>query len=123
MADKRIDQLNASPGLDLGSLFENERDPAGTKAHEKLTAAQLMSSISLFFGIFIPFETTALLKANTNYIDGHLYLKLGDLVRGDGGSAAYFYDATDVQPDNGFSVVVPNAIVRPAPGSYLQINL
>lgn len=47
---------------------------------------------------------------------------LGNLVVGDGQGAHYYFDADDVQADNGMSIIVPNDIIRPDPGSWLQFS-
>jgi len=39
---------------------------------------------------------------------------------GAGNSGFYLYDASDIQADDGISVVVPNSVIRPAPGSWLK---
>lgn len=46
----------------------------------------------------------------------------GNLVRGDGQGAHYYFDADDTAADNGMSVIVPDDIVRPDPGSWLQFS-
>lgn len=46
----------------------------------------------------------------------------GNLVVGDGQGAHYYFDATDAQADNGMSVIIPNDITRPDPGSWLQFS-
>ena len=35
-------------------------------------------------------------------------------------SGFYLYDSSDIQADDGISVVVPNSVIRPAPGSWLK---
>lgn len=40
----------------------------------------------------------------------------------DGQGAHYSFDADDTQADNGMSVIIPNDIVRPDPGSWIQFS-
>jgi hypothetical protein len=122
MADKRIDQLNASPGFSLDDLFEKERDPSGLKYHEKATLQDLMEWLKPQLNYSV-YENLAALKANTLFIDARVYCILGLYVRGDGQARIYYFDILSMSVPDDASVVKPDAIDLVNPGRYLQFSV
>lgn len=120
MANKRIDELPVSPGFALTDLLEKERDPAGTKAHEKTTILGLVTYLNEILGIGV-FATIADLRATSAFSSSKVYIVLGNVTVDDGVTNFYRFSATDDSAENGLLVIIPTLIVRPALGSFIKL--
>lgn len=56
--------------------------------------------------------------ATTILVDDTSATVYGGITRGDGNGGFYFYNAASLAPDDGIANVIPNSIVRPAPGAW-----
>lgn len=122
MANKRIDQLTAGAGIAFTSLVEVCDDPGAGNFHRKYTIQQIFDFIGAALG-FVAFATTDLLRAGTNFQDGRLYFRLGDVSVDDGNTVSYRFDAVSMDVDDGLSVIKPTYIDVANPGRLKQVNL
>ena len=119
MANRQPFQFPLTPGLTLTDIVVIQ-DTAGGVVYK----ASLQDIINFFntFGVggSLMFQLMADLKATIVLANKSInYITLGDPSIPEDG-AEYYYDSAAVDADNGRSILIPDSIIFPAPGRFIQ---
>jgi len=119
MANRQPYQFPLTPGLTLTDIVVIQDTLGGTVY--KVTMGDIINFFNTFgVGGSLMFQLMADLKATTVLAHKSInYITLGDTSIPEDG-AEYYYDQNSIDADNGRSILIPDSIIFPAPGRFIQ---